>query len=131
MLNASKRSLVNHKIKLRATSRTLKKRPFIYTLLTLFFLTLFSLFIYYIPPAYQFQISNFKFQIIYVFFALLFCLLTSAGALVFRSFKHGILIALFVCLFLIFRLNDLTHPFFVFMLAALFVTLELFFSYRK
>jgi hypothetical protein len=66
-----------------------------------------------------------------LFFILLALFLFSSGTYVFKSKTHGILIASFAVIYLIFRLSNLTNPFFLILLAALFLTLELFVSYRK
>jgi hypothetical protein len=66
-----------------------------------------------------------------VFFILLTIFLFSLGSYVFKSIKHGILIAGFAVTYLIFRLNHLTNPFFLVLLLALFFVLELFVSSRN
>jgi hypothetical protein len=66
-----------------------------------------------------------------LFFILLALFLFSSGTYVFKSKTHGILIASFAVIYLVFRLSNLTNPFFLILLAALFLTLELFVSYRK
>lgn len=56
-----------------------------------------------------------------------FCL----GTYLLKNKAHGILIAGFVITYLLFRLNHLDHPFFLIILVALFLVLELFVSSRK
>jgi len=60
-----------------------------------------------------------------VFFLLLALFLFSLGSYLFKSKIHGALIAMFVIIYLLFRLNNLTHPFFLVLLLALFFTLEM------
>ena len=66
-----------------------------------------------------------------IFFLLLAIFLFSIGSYLFKNKIHGILIAVFVVTYLIFRLNHLTNLFFLFLLLALFVTLELFVSNKR
>jgi len=66
-----------------------------------------------------------------LFFLLLALFLFGTGSYIFKSKIHGVLISAFVIIYLIFRLNHLTNPFFLILLLALFVTLELFVSNRK
>jgi hypothetical protein len=56
-----------------------------------------------------------------------FCL----GSYIVKSKAHGILLTGFVITYLLFRLNHLNHPFFLIVLLALFLVLELFVSSRK
>ncbi len=65
-----------------------------------------------------------------VFFVLLAIFLFSIGSYIFNSKTHGILIAGFVIIYLLFRLTHLTHPFFLILLLALFFSLEMFVSSR-
>lgn len=66
-----------------------------------------------------------------VFMILVFTTLYFLGSFAFKSKSHGFLIASFALVYLFFRINNLTHPFFFILLFALFLTLELFVSYRK
>src|SRR6185369_7462895 len=91
------------------------------------FISLITLF----PPDYQVHLFIFQFSIISVFFSLLFFTLFTGGTVVFKSKTQGLLIALFVAGYLLFRLNNFTHPFFFILLASLFLTLGLLFTYRK
>lgn len=47
------------------------------------------------------------------------------------SQRRGFLIAFFATLYLILRMNGLTHPFFALLILALFITFELLFKKRK
>jgi hypothetical protein len=104
------------------------KRNVLFLLLSFCFLLPLILLIYYLPPTFQIQILNFKFQIIFIFFILFFFFLFSISTCIFKSITHGILIGLFTATYLIFRLNNLTDPFFLAVLFAIFLFLELFFS---
>lgn len=72
-----------------------------------------------------------QFTTMAIFFLLLGSTLFSLGTYVFKNKAHGTLIAVFVLSCFFFLLQDLRHPFFFIMLFALFLTLELFVSYRK
>lgn len=68
---------------------------------------------------------------LFLFFVLLALFLFCIGTYIFKSKKHGVLIALFVIIYLLFRLNHLTHPFFLVLLLALFFTLEMLVSSKN
>lgn len=70
-------------------------------------------------------------QPLIIFFPLFAIFLFSAGSYIFKSKKHGVLIAGFAIIYLLFRLNHLTHPFFLILLLALFFVLELFVSSKN
>lgn len=111
----------------------MRQRKRSYTLLfmgIISFLVLFYI-ILFLSPTYEVQSSNFTFPIMYLFFLSFFLFVFSLITFIFKSKTHGLLIGLFFVSFLIFHLNDLAHPFFFILLAALFLTLELFFTYRK
>lgn len=69
--------------------------------------------------------------ILIAFFSLLALFLFSVTTYIFKSKKHGILLAIFVTTYLLFRLNHLTHPFFLILLLALFFTLEMLLSGKE
>src|SRR5664279_1782580 len=122
--------LVNRNKKNVQTKRT-RKRSHLFLFSGFISLILLLLLIYYFPPDLQLPILNSQISTLYIFLFLLFCFLFSASTYIFASKKHGLLIGLFVPLYLLFRLNNLTHPFFFLLLLALFIVLELLFSYRK
>jgi hypothetical protein len=84
--------------------------------------------IMYFSPSYTIKIYNFQIPILYAFFIILFLFLFFLVRSLFKSKKHGFLIAIFFIIYLLFRINSLTHPLFLFLLIALFLTLELFFT---
>jgi len=94
-------------------------------------LATFIAFIILVPPNSVIQIIWLSISILPIFFLLLSLVLFFMASYIFKSVKHGILLFLFVLIYLIFRLNNLTHPFFLILLIALFLTLELLVSYRK
>ena len=83
------------------------------------------------PPDYQINLLNINLPIISCFFVLLFFFIFTLGTFLFKSKTQGFLIGLLIIGFLIFRVNNLTHPFFFILLGALFLTLELLFTYKK
>lgn len=106
-----------------------QKRPLKYLFFSILSLASIASLVYLYPPDLKFEIGppagGFKFQILYAFFLFVFIFLFSTGTYLFKSKKHGVLIGLFVPLYLIMRLNNLTHPFFFILLAGIFLTLEL------
>jgi len=108
-----------------------KRRPVKLLAAGIFFLILQIILIIYLPPDIQFSIYNKPIYVLYIFFPVLFLFLFSLGSYLFNNKIHGLLLALFVISYLLFRLNNLTHPFFLLLLLALFVVLEFLFSYRK
>lgn len=108
-----------------------KKFSFLLLFLCLLSLALLGALIYYFPPNQAYSVLSFNLSVLLLFFPLIFLFLFSLGALILRSKFHGTLIASFVTLYLLFRLNNLTHPFFLILLAALFLTLELMIANRR
>lgn len=85
-----------------------------------------------VPPTTSYDaLFTMQLSVLPVFHALLFLFLFGISSFLLRSKIHGVLIGLVVVIYLLFRQNDLTHPFFALMLAALFLVLELLFSYKK
>lgn len=93
----------------------------------LFFITTCFI-IFYFPPTYQISIKQYNFSVLYLFFASLFFLLFFTGVFVLRSKKHGFFIGLFAISYLLLRINNLTHPLFLFLLIALFLVMEFLFT---
>lgn len=104
----------------------LKPIPFI-----IIFLITTCYLVFYFPPSYQISFYQYRISILYLFLASLFFFLYFTGMFVTRSKKHGSLIALFVIIYLIFRLNKLTDPLFLFLLIGLFLVMEFFFTKRS
>lgn len=102
---------------------SLKYVPFIF----IFFVITYCL-IYYFPPTYQLSVQQYNFPILYLFFVSIFFLIFFSGVFILRSKKHGFFIGLFAVSYLLLRLNNLTHPLFVFLLIALFLVTEFLFA---
>lgn len=102
---------------------SLKLLPFI----VLFLITTCFL-IFYFPPTYQIQVLQYNLPIIYPFLISVFCFFFFLGAFTLKSKKHGLFLGFFVVLYLIFRLNNLTHPLFLILLIALFLVVEFLFA---
>jgi hypothetical protein len=117
----------------KKTSPTQKKRfhRISWFLASLIFIALFVLLIIYYAPQSSVTIANFHVTCLVFFFILLFCALFSLTTVISKSKKHGFLIGLFTVIYLLFRLNHLTHPFFLILLLALFFVLELMVSNRN
>lgn len=84
-----------------------------------------------VSPATEFTISTIKIPVLYLFLVLIGITLFSLSTFFLASKKHGILISIFVLLYLWMRMNNLLHPLFTILLVGLFLTLELLFSAKK
>lgn len=85
-----------------------------------------------ILPTISFPLEKFfQIPILVIFFIVLALFIFSLCSYGFNSKIHGGLITGFVIIYLIFRLTHLTNLFFLILLLALFITLELFFSNRR
>ncbi|MBA3723552.1 MAG: hypothetical protein H0W89_01510 [Candidatus Levybacteria bacterium] len=107
------------------------KKKLLFLLLSIVSGLLLGGLVYFYPPDAVFSFSFIQISYLSIFFFLLALWLFATGTFVFKSKFHGLFITLFVVIYLIFRLNNLTHPFFLILLSALFLTLELFISHRK
>lgn len=67
-------------------------------------------------------------QPIYIFFAIFFLFLFFIGTFLLNHVRRGVLFALFVCCYMLLRLNHLGEIYFLLILLALFVSLEFFFT---
>lgn len=92
---------------------------------------LLSLIIIYIPPTSTLIIAGVPLSPLPYFLMLTFGLFLAISALLFNTVIHGILIGLFLVCYLLLRVNDLAHPFFLILLSAIFLTIELMISSRK
>lgn len=85
-----------------------------------------------LPPSLQLQIPIrqlvVKLQITLLFFVLFFTLVFSIIGYTINSIKRGVVYGLLATLYLYLRSLDLTHPFFLILLLALFFTLERLFA---
>lgn len=90
-----------------------------------------SLLVFFTEPRGQIHLLGGAFPFLYLFFPLFTLFIFSLSSCLLKSYKHGIIIALFFTIYSIFRFNNLTHPFFLILLFALFFTIDLLFSYRK
>lgn len=84
-----------------------------------------------VDPEQTVLVLSYPLSIFPLFFISLFLFLFGITSFLFKSKVHGILIAMIIVAYLLFRQNDLTHPFFAILLLALLLVLELMFTYRK
>jgi hypothetical protein len=124
-------AIEKHPLKHNTPIKSKHKRSFVAAGFFLVFLSLLGYLVYKVPPGYMIQLLSIGIPILYVFFFLLFATCFYLGAFITKSNKHGILFALLVCIYLVFRINNLTHPLFGVLLVALFLILELLFRYNK
>ena len=101
-----------------------RKKPIWLLFLGFLFLVLFLYLIVFFSPESSINMLPFFFILIFTSLFFLFFFLLS-------NFRRGIFIGLFVSVYLLLRFLDLTHIFFAIMLLILFITLEMFFSYKK
>ncbi len=94
-------------------------------------LTLFIYLIIFFSPDFQFSIFNFQLPILTIFLLTSFFLFTSVSSYLLSNIRRGLFIGLFVPAYLLLRFLGLTHIFFLIMLLILFITLEMFFSYKS
>ncbi|CAN5121730.1 hypothetical protein BH11PAT1_BH11PAT1_2190 [soil metagenome] len=87
--------------------------------------------LFFISPKNTISLGNVHISLLFPFFLLLFLSTTTIIIFLSKSRLHGVLIGLLACSYLLFRLFNLTHPFFIFILLALFLTLELLFARPK
>ena len=79
-----------------------------------------------IPLPFLSLIPTYSVLLLFLFFFLFF-----TGTFIFKTKRHGILLGFFAVTYLLFRINNLTHPFFFILLLALFFMIELLISYKK
>ena len=120
-----------------------RKRPLALLFIGIFSLLTLACLLYFFSPfanltlpdtiaGVPFSINKFvQIPPLLVFFLLVSIFLFSISSYIFKSKTHGVLIAGFVDIYLLFRLNHLTHPFFLFLLLALFFTLEMLVSSKN
>ncbi len=87
--------------------------------------------IYFFPPDYQITLYQLTIPILYPFFLVVFLTIYFLINNLFRSKKHGLLLASFTIVYLLFRLNNLTHPIFLALLIGLFLIAEILFTRPK
>lgn len=105
-----------------------KKIFLINFLLALFFITSASSIIILFPPDYAISIYSMNFPIIGLLYTAMFLAIYFLLNSLFPNKKHGLLIALFTVIYLIFRAYNLRDPLFLLLLLALFLTSEFLFS---
>ncbi len=111
---------------IKLTSRKKRSLSLLFVALASF-LVLLSL-IFMTSPTQTIYLGSIGFSIQLLFFLLLDIFLFSSINFAFNSRIHGVLGSLFVVSYLLFRLNNLTHPFVLILLLALFLTIELVFT---
>lgn len=94
-------------------------------------LIIIFLLIFFVDPLQPLSISILVIPPIVILYLLIFISLFGIISFLWKSKLHGILVASLMVLYLIFRQNNLTHPFFAVMLLALFLVIELMFTYKK
>ena len=123
-------------------SRTMnrRKRPFWFLILSLLSLAAIIYLIVSFNPSSKLHlplealakwgITNYQLPVLPIFFLLLFTFCLSLAAYLSRNLRRATTIGLLIITYLIFRMLHLNSPYFLLLLIALFITLELFFKKR-
>jgi hypothetical protein len=80
------------------------------------------------PPNWKFEIGSWKLEILYVFFLLFFVFLLSSISYFLRSPRRALLIGLLTLIYFVLRIFRLDSPYFLLLIVALYISLELFFK---
>lgn len=111
---------------------THKRKKGSYLFLSVIFFSFLCTLVLNVPPTY---ISTFFFglplQVIYLFYALMYCAFFFLIMMLFNKLLHAIFIASYITISCIFLINDLRNPLFFILLAGLFFVLELLIQSRK
>ncbi len=115
-----------------------RKRPFWLLVLSLLSLASLIYVIIFFPPSASLILNHFlplealakwgSLPITIPFFLLLFSFLLFLFSYLTRNIRRGGIIALLIVVYLIFRMLHLNSPYFLLLLIALFISLELFFK---
>jgi len=109
------------KLNFKIKQSRLKRKNFLPTLILAILLWgSWGWFIFSFPPA-----NNF---LIFIFYLLLFLATFLTTALIFANSRRGLMIALFLILFLLFRHYHLANILNILILAGIFISLEIYFS---
>gem|GEM_PF-1312001 len=116
-----------------ATLYTMKrnKRRIVHAIASVIFLIILLYLFFSFPPTTALSLGSMKLSILIPVFLLLFLFLLSFITAIFKSYSHGLLTGTFVVVYLLLRINGLTHPLFLILLLGLFLTLELLMSKGK
>jgi hypothetical protein len=106
-------------------------RSILMLILSILLFGMLAAIIWYFPPTQEYHLLIVTIPVIPVVLGILGAFVFCTTTYIFKSKIHGILTAMVVVTYLIFRENSLTHPFFGLLLLALFLVLELLFTYRK
>ena len=108
-----------------------KRRNYIYLLFSILFAISTGYIFFNFPPGYKFPVSNFEIPILPIFFVSLGAFIFSFFTFIFKRKLQGLIFVLFVISYLALRLTGLTHWLFLFLILALFATIELFIYKKK
>lgn len=114
-----------------ANERHRKKQPYFSIIWGSISMLLCIVAVFFFPPTHRFYLAGVPLPILPLFFSLLFLGILGITQFFFHTPKHGIFLGSLCIIYLLFQLNSLTHPFFLLLLVALFVALELLFAPQK
>ena len=108
-----------------------KKRNLSFLIVGLIELAAIAYLVLNISPDKNLSLFNIAISSVFTLFVLLSSSLFFLVSFILNDQRQGFLISFFATLYLILRLNRLTHPLFLILIIAIFVTLELLFKKRK
>lgn len=107
------------------------RRSWSLLVVSIFSLIIIFLLIFFVDPLQPMSVSILTIPPLVILYLLIFISLFGIISFLWKSKLHGILVASLMVIYLLFRQNNLTHPFFAVMLLALFLVIELMFTYKK
>ena len=108
-----------------------KRHNYLYLLLAILFGIILGYLFYNFPPTHKFYVSKLQIPFLPLFLISLTGFIFSSLTFIFIQKTQGIIVSVFIILYLILRLIGLTHWIFAVLFIALFITTELFILKKK
>jgi len=108
-----------------------RKKPVWLLVIGSLFLVLLIYILIFFSPKSSIVNGQWSIDVLPFFFILTFSSFFFLFSFFLSNFRRGLFIGLFVSAYFLLRFLNLTHIFFLIMLLIVFITLELFFSYKK
>ena len=108
-----------------------RKKPIWLLVVGLLSLAILIYILIFLSPESSIVNGQWSINVLPFFFILTFISLFLLFSFLLSNFRRGLFIGLFVSTYLLLRFLGLTHIFFLIMLLILFITLEMFFNYKK
>ena len=117
---------------MRLTKEKRKTKLYLpYLFLTFIVIGILSFLFINFPPNYSFEVINLSIPVIYLSFALTFLSIYFLGTFIFRGSVHGIILSALVISYLVLRVVGIRQTFFLFLIIALFISIELLLRKKK